>query len=484
MQIHQISSPTAVFIGEQAISYSLLQQHITQAMQWLRQKLDADEHHIAVALRNPYMHWVCTLALLQLGKSCTTIYTATELPNSEGVFFHAWLVDTTATTAPPQRSIAVQAASLFDNSLSSEPATASTTATSLQLKIASGAQRSFLSSGTTGHPKLITLSAQDLLTRLHCSSIQYGSELHSGSRVITLMGINTIAGFFLTLLTWRRGGSVIIPLPVESNNSQILDLAQSNLILAGPGQLKEILQKTDGVLPNKEQRIIRTGGARLHPLLRDAALKRLGQRVQITYGATEVGVIATCDAKWLDQYPGAAGHVLPHAQVQIVDEQNLVLPENTQGLVRCKVPGMVYAYENLPNSPQFRDGWFYPGDMGTMTAEGFLVITGRSGDVINISGMKLSAAEVESVLLSYPGVDDICLLGVEYQDIDLLVVATVCEKSLDIENFKNYINNLLKNKFSLQIIRVTSLYRNSMGKLPREILRKKISQIINNSTKT
>ena len=53
-----------------------------------------------------------------------------------------------------------------------------------------------------------------------------------------------------------------------------------------------------------------------------------------------------------------------------------------------------------------RTDWFYPGDLGSLTEDGVLCIMGRSGDVVNRGGTKLSSTEFESFLMACAGVKD------------------------------------------------------------------------------
>ena len=68
------------------------------------------------------------------------------------------------------------------------------------------------------------------------------------------------------------------------------------------------------------------------------------------------------------------------------------------------------------NHPQILKGsdkiWWYPGDLGHLTAEGLLCVAGRTGEVINQGGNKVSAAVLEEVLLACRGVKDAGVCGV------------------------------------------------------------------------
>ena len=60
----------------------------------------------------------------------------------------------------------------------------------------------------------------------------------------------------------------------------------------------------------------------------------------------------------------------------------------------------------------FRDGWFYPGDIGRVTEHGMMVVSGREKNIIDLGGHKISPETVEAALMSYPGVSFAVAFGV------------------------------------------------------------------------
>ena len=69
-------------------------------------------------------------------------------------------------------------------------------------------------------------------------------------------------------------------------------------------------------------------------------------------------------------------------------------------------------FANLEESGKiFRDGWFHSGDLGRLTADGLLVITGREQAVLNLGGDKVSPELIELVLSQFPGVSEAAVFG-------------------------------------------------------------------------
>jgi acyl-coenzyme A synthetase/AMP-(fatty) acid ligase len=124
----------------------------------------------------------------------------------------------------------------------------------------------------------------------------------------------------------------------------------------------------------------------------------------------------------------------------------------------------------------FRDGWFYPGDNGHMTADGSLVLEGRADDVMNLSGIKISPAELEAVAEAFPGVVECAALPIKspvHGDIPVLAVAT--DGSVDLAALQQFCRARLGVRAPRKVFRVEQLPRNAAGKVAvpqlRELLK-------------
>ena len=104
--------------------------------------------------------------------------------------------------------------------------------------------------------------------------------------------------------------------------------------------------------------------------------------------------------------PGAVGYVSPGMIVQTADHDGRALATGQEGLLRFRGPRCVDGYVGNPPGSEmfFRDGWFYPGDIGRVTEHGMMVVSGREKNIIDLGGHKISPDTVEAALMSYPGV--------------------------------------------------------------------------------
>src|SRR5262249_47442706 len=118
--------------------------------------------------------------------------------------------------------------------------------------------------------------------------------------------------------------------------------------------------------------------------------------------------VAFGPASVLEDIPGAVGYVLPGVTVEAIDDSGAVLPAGRDGLLRVRSHHMIDGYYNDPETTKafFRDGWFLSGDIGHVTPDGLLVISGRQKTALNIGGDTVNPERVEAVLMAFHGVGE------------------------------------------------------------------------------
>jgi propionyl-CoA synthetase len=119
--------------------------------------------------------------------------------------------------------------------------------------------------------------------------------------------------------------------------------------------------------------------------------------------------------------PGSAGKCVPTYNVQILDENNEEVEANQEGAVAIKLPLPPGVLPTLWNdTPRFIDsyltaypGYYFTGDGGYKDEDGYVFITGRIDDVINVAGHRLSTAAMEEVVAGHPAVAECAVIGIE-----------------------------------------------------------------------
>ncbi|MBL0711628.1 MAG: AMP-binding protein, partial [Colwellia sp.] len=117
---------------------------------------------------------------------------------------------------------------------------------------------------------------------------------------------------------------------------------------------------------------------------------------------------------------GSAGLSVPGFNVQILDAYGKELPANQQGTVAIKLPmppgclaGIYQDEERFQSSYlSTHKGYYVTGDGGYIDEEGYLFIMGRTDDVINVAGHRLSTGEMEEVLSGHSAVAECAVVGI------------------------------------------------------------------------
>jgi long-chain acyl-CoA synthetase len=132
------------------------------------------------------------------------------------------------------------------------------------------------------------------------------------------------------------------------------------------------------------------------------------------YGQTETSCVATF-GPYNDQ-PGAAGRMIPLAEVRLVDQYDRPVQVGQVGEITMRGPMVFKGYWNLPEDTDYtlRDGWHHTGDLGMLDENGFLWYKGRKAekDLIKPGGENVYPSEVEKVILEHPAVERTVVFGV------------------------------------------------------------------------
>jgi acyl-coenzyme A synthetase/AMP-(fatty) acid ligase len=220
---------------------------------------------------------------------------------------------------------------------------------------------------------------------------------------------------------------------------------------------------------------ILVAGSALTKQLATRAWARMSPNLITTYGAAETGAIASGDARVTTDVPGAVGFVLPDAQAEIVDEADRPVQRGSEGIVRVRTGQMADSYFHDPatSARHFRDGWFYPGDVGYLRRDALLVMTGRQETLLNVGGDKVNPEIVEEVLSSHPAIADCAVLNIANEfgigEIHALIVARAV---FDEGELRQHCSQKLQQAFiPVRFVAVERIPRNDLAKIERERVR-------------
>ena len=158
----------------------------------------------------------------------------------------------------------------------------------------------------------------------------------------------------------------------------------------------------------------------------DTFFEIVGVEVLVGYGLTETAPVLTARRPWRN-LRGSSGLPLPGTEIRIVDpETRQSLPIGQRGLVMARGPQIMKGYyKNLEATAKAIDseGWFDTGDLGNLTQEGQLVLTGRAKDpIVLTNGENIEPQPIEDACVRSPYIDQIMLLGQDQRILGALIV--------------------------------------------------------------
>ncbi|MFO1025884.1 MAG: fatty acid--CoA ligase family protein [Acetobacteraceae bacterium] len=329
--------------------------------------------------------------------------------------------------------------------------------------------RILASSGTTGLRKFIPTSHDLTARRITSRFLSQGPAGRTQMVATALAGSGAIISVLTTL--WQ-GSALVIYDPATAIDT--IKRFHVDAVTATPAEVHAILEhcpEETVTLPSLREFAI--GGSALPAPLRRIVETRLGCSVMVHGGSTEAGRVAFGPAASMETRPFAAGFITPGITIEATDEAGHGLPPGEQGVLRIRSDSNTDGYFDDPaaTARAFRDGWFYSGDIGTVWPDGILSISGRVADVIDTGGNKFNPAEIEAVLVRFPGVTEAGVFEVRNEfGLTEVGAALVVSEPLDEAALETFCRRHLAAVPLAAVVEVAALPRNATGKVQRDRL--------------
>lgn len=332
--------------------------------------------------------------------------------------------------------------------------------------------RIICTSGTTGEAKAVAFTHRMTNDRILRFNYILGSRFPTYSRIYLDLGFTTSLGYLFLIHTLTRGGLLIFIGDSYRNTANALDVYEAQCWLGSPaGLIKFAEYYQDSQAPGCRLQMIFCGGSLLAKSLAERVRKNVCDYLIAGYGSTEANMTAAAPAQLIEQVEGGVGFLLPGVTVETVDKANNPLPRGSEGVIRIRSPYTVTEYVGDPAelAKVFCDGWFYPGDIGWITPDNILVISGRLKIVINVGGDKIRPEVIESSLTAMDGVDEAAVVSVNNRfGIAEIWAVIVAAPSVTEAQVFDHCRNRLSLPFALTgFIRADSVPKNQMGKIDR-----------------
>jgi fatty-acyl-CoA synthase len=277
-------------------------------------------------------------------------------------------------------------------------------------------------SGTTAYPKGAMLTHDNMLRDAWAAGTRIG--IRPDDRYFNCRPFFHVAGTTLSALMALVAGACLVTLPTFEAGAalEMMERERCTLVSGNDTLFQMMMGHAD--FP-KRRLSLRGGWAAAGPQTMRAIIDRMGAKaICAAYGLSEASPNVVM-SDWHDpEELRVQGLARPHDGVQL-----RISPE---GEIQVRGWNVMRGYYNNPeaNAKAFTaDGWLRTGDLGELTSDGRLRMSGRLKDVFRVGGENVAPAEVEEVLLAHPAVETAQVIGVPDARLGEVACAYVTLKS-------------------------------------------------------
>ncbi len=349
----------------------------------------------------------------------------------------------------------------------------------------------FYTSGTTGRPKGVMISAANIQAMALAyfvdvdpvegrDAILYAAPMSHGAGIYNFMHV-------------LRAARHVVPASGGFDPAEILDLAPrlgDVSMFAAPTMVRRLVDvaKAGGATGEGIKTIVYGGGPMYLADIIEA-VEVLGPRFVQIYGQGEcpMGITALSRAhvadrshpRWRDRL-ASVGTAQSVVEVRILAENGAELPRGTTGEIAVRGTPVMLGYwqDAEATAKAIRDGWLWTGDMGRMDEDGYVTMQDRSKDVIISGGSNIYPREIEEVLLTHEDVHEVAVIGQPDPEWGEVVVAFVVARAevpeADLDRL--CLDHIARFKRPKRYVFVDNLPKNNYGKVLKTELRARLKE--------
>ena len=283
-------------------------------------------------------------------------------------------------------------------------------------------------SGTTGNPKGVLYSHRSIWLHSLQVCATYGMALAAADNALVIVPMFHAMAWGIPHGALLTGASLVLPDRYLHAPQLLALLAAERPTFAAAvptvwiGVLNELDREGQDVT---HLRSVLMGGSAVPPALMHAFSERHGVEITQAWGMTEMSPLGSvavppprvgeADA-W--RYRHTQGRILPGVQVRLTNDDGDELPWDGTALGELEVRGPWITgryhqhHETRPDPDKFHDGWLRTGDVGTVSADGYITLSDRAKDVIKSGGEWISSVELENAVMAHSAVSEAAAVGI------------------------------------------------------------------------
>ncbi len=279
-------------------------------------------------------------------------------------------------------------------------------------------------SGTTGNPKGVVYSHRSTYLHSMAATSANSIGMSERDRILVIVPMFHANAWGTPYAAWMSGCDLILPQQhlMGQALSRIIPEQRPTLACGVPTVWNDLLAvATASPVDMSSLRMVTAGGSAVPRTLMESFESLFGVNIVQGWGMTETSPLAAMshppfrsDPSRAMDYRVKAGRVLSGVKVRVVADDGAVLPNDGHSVGEFQITGpwITASYYLDDDQEKFQDGWLRTGDVGTLDAEGFMVIADRSKDVIKSGGEWISSLELEDEIMAHPDVFEAAVVAV------------------------------------------------------------------------
>lgn len=339
------------------------------------------------------------------------------------------------------------------------------------------------SSGTTGLPKGVMLTHQNLVVNIDQSLSPI--EVVEGEMTIAFLPFFHIYGLQVLQNIYLAAGGGLVTMPrfdLEMYLNLVSTFKTPRLYIVPPVALALAKHPLVDQFDLSCVQQINSAAAPLGADVSEAMGQRLGTNATQGYGMTELSPVSHVSPFGKGK-PGASGVAIPNTESRIVNPETLEdMPPGADGELWVRGPQVMAGYLNNPEATAktiTEDGWLRTGDIAHFDTDGYLYITDRLKELIKYKGFQVAPAELEAELLTHDAISDAAVIGKPDDEAGELpmafVVAAPGHAAPTLDEVQGYLDDRLAHYKQVRLLEVVDeIPKSASGKILRRVLRDQV----------